>query len=80
MKVPPVLANMLYEATKLYLQTDLVNVEELLKTINRFLERNLLSQRMIKAGPGAALSRFAQQLSGARPTFHFSSVEGRAAI
>lgn len=75
-----VLGTMLYEATKLYLQTDVVTQDQLLASINHFLERNILNKRMASAQPREFLEGVLYQLTKNLAPYRFVSAEGRDCI
>ncbi len=75
-----VLGGMLYEATKLYLQTDLVSLDELIRTINRFLERNIFNKRLAASQPGALLGSLSRCGTRTFPLITFTDAEGREAL
>jgi hypothetical protein len=75
-----VLGSMLYEATKFYLQTDLVTQDQLFASINRFLERSVLNKRMIPAQPLGFLEGIFCRLIRRMSAYRFVSAEGRESI
>jgi hypothetical protein len=75
-----VLGSMLYEATKLYLQTDLVTQYQLLTSINHFLERNILNKRMIPAQPRGFLESVFHRLTRGIAAYRFVSSAGRESL
>lgn len=75
-----VLGSMLYEATKLYLQTNLVTQDQLLESINHFLERNILNKRMVPAQPREFLEGVVYRLTRGMDAYRFVASEGRESI